>query len=137
MIKHRILNALVIFLGFSLVVLPVLAHHSISAEFDPSKNFTLKGTITQVDWENPHVYVHLDVKDDSGKIVNWALETYPPAVLHKGGVTRETFKPGQVVSIDAFPPKDGTKSLAYLKVIAFSDGHSIEIWVGDPDQYNR
>ena len=117
------------------LAIPVFAHHSISAEFDPSKNFTLKGTITQVDWENPHVYVHLDVPDSSGKIVNWALETYPPAVLHKGGVTRETFKPGQVVSIDAFPPKDGTKSLAYLKTITFADGHSIEIWVGDPKDY--
>lgn len=111
------------------------AHHSVTAEFDPSKTMVLKGEITQVDWENPHVYVHLDVKDDAGKVVNWALETYPPAILHKGGVTRDTFKPGQVVRIDALPPKDGTKSLAYLKVITFEDGHSIEIWVGDPNQY--
>lgn len=131
---RRMLSALMVSFGLFLVV-PVFAHHSISAEFDPSKNFTLKGTITQVDWENPHVYIHLDVPDSSGKVVNWALETYPPAVLHKGGVTRETFKPGQVVTIDSFPPKDGTKSLAYLKTITFADGHSIEIWVGDPNQY--
>jgi Family of unknown function (DUF6152) len=133
--KYRALRVAVVAFGLLLGGALAFAHHSITAEFDPSKTMVLKGTITQVDWENPHVYVHLDVKDDSGKIVNWALETYPPGVLHKGGVTRETFKPGQVVRIDAFPPKDGTKSLAYLKVITFSDGHSIEIWVGDPGQY--
>ena len=121
--------------GLFLAVAPALAHHSITAEFDPGRMFVLKGTITQVDWQNPHVYVHLDVKDDAGKVQNWALETYPPGVLHKGGVTRDTFKPGQVVSIDAFPPKDGTKSLAYLKTVTFADGHSLEIWIGDPSQY--
>jgi hypothetical protein len=133
--RHRPLRILIVTFGLFLEVATAFAHHSITAEFDPSKTIVLKGTITQVDWENPHVYVHLDVKDDVGKVENWALESYPPAVLHKGGVTRETFKPGQLVKVDAFPPKDGTKSLAYLKVITFSDGHSIEIWVGDPNQY--
>lgn len=133
--RRRTLSTFTVAFGSLLIVASALAHHSINAEFDSSKTIVLKGTITQVDWENPHVYVHLDVKDNSGNMANWALETYPPAVLHKGGVTRETFKPGQVVTIDAFPPKDGTKSLAYLKVITFSDGHSIEIWVADPNQY--
>lgn len=131
----RMLNSIVIFsFGLFLGVLPAFAHHSNSAEFDTSKDFTLKGTITQVDWENPHVYVHLDVTDSAGRVVNWALETFAPHVLHQGGITRDTFKPGQVVTIDAFPPKDGTKSLAYLKTITFSDGHSTTIWVGDPNQ---
>jgi hypothetical protein len=112
-----------------------LAHHSITAEFDPSKVIVLKGTITAVDWVNPHVYLHLDVTDENGKTANWAFETYPPAVLKRGGLNRETFKEGQVVSIDAFAPKDGTKNLAYLKHITFADGHSVEIWIGDPGQY--
>ncbi len=133
--KNIFAGVLMATLGSFLAVLPVLAHHSITAEFDPGKNFVLKGTITEVEWENPHVYVHLAVKDKDAKVVNWSLETYPPGILHKGGVTRETFKEGQEVSIDAFPPKDGTKNLAYLKTITFADGHSIEIWVGDPSQY--
>ena len=133
--KDMLSAVLMATLGLLVVVIPVLAHHSVTAEFDPSKTFVLKGTITEVEWENPHVYIHLAVKDKNSRVVNWSLETYPPGVLHKGGVTRETFREGQEVSIDAFPPKDGTKSLAYLKTITFSDGHSIEIWIGDPSQY--
>jgi hypothetical protein len=121
--------------GLCLSAVPVLAHHSITAEFNPSTTMVLKGTITKVLWVNPHVYLYLDVKDDAGKVVNWAFETYPPAILRRGGLPREMFKEGQEVTIVAFPPKDGTKSLAYLKEITFPDGHTVEIWIGDPKNY--
>ena len=131
--KKRLL--LVLALGSCLPALPVLAHHSITAEFDPSRTMILKGTITRVLWVNPHVYLYVDVKDEAGKIVNWALETYPPSVLRRGGIVRNSFKEGDVVTINAFPPKDGTKSLAYLRQVTFPDGHSTEIWIGDPKNY--
>lgn len=132
--RHRVSTVLLVAFC-SLIPSFALAHHSITAEFDPSKTILLKGTITAVDWVNPHVYLHMDVTDENGKTANWSFETYPPAVLKRGGINRETFKEGQVVSINAFPPKDGTKNLAYLKHITFADGHSVEIWIGDPSQF--
>jgi hypothetical protein len=116
---------------------PAFPHHSHEAEFYPDKKITLKGTITQVEWQNPHVYVHLGVKDNTGKVVDWALETYPPHVLHRGGVTKETFKEGQVVTVTANPAKDGTKNFAYLVGITFPDGHYLDVWLGDPKDYQQ
>jgi uncharacterized protein DUF6152 len=116
-------------------VAPAFPHHSHEAEFYSNKKITLKGTIAQVEWENPHTYIHLAVKDSNGKVTDWALETYPPHVLHRGGLTREMFKEGQEVTVVANPAKDGTKNLAYLMGITFPDGHYVDIWLGDPKQY--
>ena len=117
--------------GCLLAASPIFAHHSVTAEFNPAKEFTMKGTVTQLDWQNPHAYLHMDVKDESGKTVNWLLETYPPSILRRGGVGRDTFKTGEEITVVAFPAKDGTKSLAYLKSVTFADGHSIYVWLGD------
>ena len=72
-----------------LAIAPAFAHHSPSSEFDLSKSITLTGKVSSVDWINPHVYVHLDVKDNQGKVTAWDLECLPTRFLHKAGVTKE------------------------------------------------
>ena len=102
------------------------AHHSVSGQFDVSKPITLKGVISKIDWINPHIYVHLDVKDPSGTTTTWALSTLPTAMMRRAGLTRETLqgKPGEEVTIDAVPARDGSKNLGWINKITYADGHS-------------
>jgi len=92
-----------------LAALPVLAHHSFSAEFDAGKRVTLKGVVTKLEWMNPHIYVYLDVKEESGAVTNWACEGGPPNVLMRSGWTRNTLKEGDQVTIEGALAKDGSK----------------------------
>jgi hypothetical protein len=105
----------------------VTAHHSVPGQFDTSKPMTLKGVISKVDWINPHIYVHLDVKDADGSTVTWALSTLPTAMMRRAGLTKETLqgKPGEVVTIDAVPARDGSKHLGWINKITYADGHTI------------
>jgi len=99
-------------LGVSAVLIPaapLLAHHSFAAEYDAKKPIELKGTITKVDWMNPHVYFYIDVKDDSGKIANWAFEMGPPRLLERGGWKKSTMKEGDEVIVSGTLAKDGGK----------------------------
>src|SRR3984885_3673148 len=84
------------------------AHHSFSAEFDTNKRVSLKGVVTMVDWRNPHIYVYLNVKDDQGKVTEWACELGPPNVLMRQGWSRNTVKEGDEVTIDGALAKDSS-----------------------------
>src|SRR3977135_3843447 len=88
---------------------PLLAHHSFAAEYDAKKPFEMKATITKVDWMNPHVYFYIDVKDESGKMVNWAFEMGPPRLLERGGWKKNTMKEGDEVIVAGTLAKDGGK----------------------------
>ena len=77
--------------------LPILAHHSISAEFDTTKPVTVTGTVTKLDWMNPHIWVYVSVKDAAGKITKWQFEGGPPNSLRRNGWTKDSLKEGDTV----------------------------------------
>ena len=106
------------------------AHHSFAAEFDINKPVTLSGTVTKVEWVNPHVFVFLDVKDASGKVTPWSLSSFGPAAARRAGVTRASFGQGQTVTILGYHAKDGS-NFAFMRKMTFADGHTVELWLGD------
>jgi hypothetical protein len=103
---------------------PLLAHHSFAAEFDATKRMIFKGTVTKVDWRNPHIYVYLNVKDADGKMTEWACEGGPPNVLLREGWTRNTVKEGDEVTIDGALAKDGSKR-CNSRSVTLSDGRKV------------
>ncbi len=107
------------------LAIPLLAHHSITAEFDTSKSFTAKGTLTKIEWVNPHAYIYMDAKDDKGVVTSYSFETGPPGNLRRAGVLRTMFAVGDAVTVDAFVAKDGTAHLGLVKAIHFADGRTI------------
>jgi hypothetical protein len=124
------------FLGVALAVAAILAaatvlsaHHSVAGQFDLSKQVTLKGVVSKVDWVNPHIYLHLDVKGDDGQVTTWSLGTVPTAMARRAGLTRESIAghTGEVVTIEANPARDGTKHLGWVNTITYADGKKHEL----------
>ena len=103
---------------------PLLAHHSFAAEYDRTKPITLTGPVTKVDWVNPHARFHMDVKDASGKVVNWEIELGSPAGLIRRGWTRNSLKIGEPVTVEGFLAKDGSP-LANSSTVKLSDGRRV------------
>ena len=119
------ITSLVAVSGFVLAAAAQLfAHHSFAAEFDASKRVTLKGTVTKVDWRNPHIYVYLNVKDNTGKVTEWACEGGPPNVLLREGWNRNSVKEGDEVTIDGAVAKDGSKR-CNSRSVNLADGRKV------------
>src|SRR5579885_2694604 len=127
------LCGLAVALGVAAV--PALAHHSFAAEYDSAKPITLTGTVTKVEWMNPHARFYLDVKDDSGKVTNWEFELGSPNGLMRRGWTRNSLKIGDVVEVNGSRAKDGS-NLVNATNVAFENGKRVLGGVSSADDPN-
>jgi hypothetical protein len=101
-----------------------LAHHSFAAEYDAKKPVTLKGTVTKVEWTNPHARFYLDVKDESGNVTSWNLELASPNVLVRNGWTRHSLNVGDQITVEGAQAKDGSQ-MANARTVTLADGKRI------------
>jgi uncharacterized protein DUF6152 len=131
--RFRVIAVVAIGIGALLGPSRLSAHHSLASQFDESKPLTLQGLITKVEWVNPHVWVHIDVKSESGAVEQWTLETLPPATLRKGGLRSDMLGKGEMVTVLAYRARNDSK-MAFLRKITFADGREIVVWVGDIKQ---
>jgi hypothetical protein len=102
-----------------------LAHHSFAAEFDDKKPVTLTGTVTKVEWTNPHTWFFIDVKNPDGSVANWGLELGGPAQLLRAGWKRDSMKVGDVVTVDARRSRDGSNNANAQTVVLASTGQRL------------
>ena len=106
--------------------LPVTAwaHHSFAAEYDNKKPVELKGTVTSIDWVNPHAWIHLQVKDESGKMTPWDCELGSPNLLMRNGWRRDSIKPGDSIIVNGSAAKDGA-NIANARTVKMADGRRV------------
>jgi hypothetical protein len=119
-----------------LAAVPVWAHHAFAAEFDGNKLVKLRGTVTKMEWINPHAWLHIDVKGANGSVVSWAIELGPPNALIKRGWTKKDVPAGIELLVDGYQSKDGAMR-ANGREITFPDGKKLfagSSGTGTPDE---
>jgi len=128
--------ALVIAGIMSTIVVRVSAHHSFAAEFDQNQPITLRGTITKVERTNPHGWIYIDVKEPSGGVKKWAVETNAPAMLARRGLTKEALAIGTEVKVDGYRAKDGSR-MVNGTTVTFPDGRDFSVGSATTDSPNK
>jgi hypothetical protein len=114
---------LAVLVGLLVVSAPLFAHHG-GVAYDTGSKVTLKGTITNFEWTNPHSQVHLDVTDEKGHVAHWDFETQPPSILIHAGWTRKSLKPGDQVTLIASPAKNGS-TIGILQKVVLASGEEL------------
>ena len=114
--------------------LSIAAHHSFAAQYDRDKPISLKGAVTKMEWANPHIYFYIDVADSAGATASWAIEGGAPNTLYRAGWRRDSAKVGDVVTVDGFLARDGSK-LVNMQTALLADGR--KLFVGTQTYYQK
>lgn len=117
-------NVSILLCGLLMAALPVLAHHSLGADYVLNRPITLNGKVTKVEWSNPHARFYIDVKDQRGQVTSWELQLGSPNGLMRRGWTSKSLKPGNVVTVDGFIAKDGARLVSATSV-HLADGSEV------------
>ncbi len=130
------LSVMVVGVSLLTAAVPAIAHHSFAAEFDSAQPITLKGTVTKMEWINPHAWIHMEVKKADGSVENWEVETGNPSALIRRGFTKNSLPPGTAIVVQGFRAKDGGMR-ANGRDLTFSDGKKLFVGssgTGAPDE---
>jgi hypothetical protein len=119
-LRNRVTSTLFALVGLFTVAVPVLAHHG-NASYDYTKTITVKGTVTSWVWSNPHCLLKFDVKDEKGEVQHWVTEASSPVDMLRIGWSNSVLKPGDEITIDVMPSKNGT-SVGRIRQVTLSDG---------------
>ena len=124
MMTRYLVAALILGTGLLIGMGPVAAHHSETAEYDRSKPVKVTGTIKKVEWQNPHAWFYVDVKEADGRVTTWGFSGAPPGSLMRRGITRDVLKIGAVVNVEGSRARDGSNN-ASGRSVTFADGKNV------------
>jgi len=130
----RAIAALLITFAILASGLSLAAHHSFAAQYDANKPITLKGSITRIEWANPHIYFYIDVAGSGGGAEHWSIESGAPSTLYRAGWRKDSAKVGDVVTVSGFLARDGSK-LVNMQRALLADGR--DLFVGNSSYYQK